>query len=226
MTHDSDFAPYDEEETAAQLGGIAGYLEPGGRVADLGAGRGRIARPLALGGTMVVAVDSSIPGDGGRRWCADPGIQLIEEDFLGPDPAWLGAGPFDVVCCLGNTINLFLEDDPLERLFELASRAVGEGGVLLLDDVACWCDELLDPGEWPNGIHRSGTQQLAWVPDAPIFSYRRGTEVDPGSRVPGPEERLLRLWSAPELDRLAGLHGWTPSRHLEDDLLMVFSRGS
>ena len=224
MTPDGDFAPYDETETTAQLAGVTRYLDSGVRVADLGAGRGRIARPLALGGAQVVAVDSSIPGDSDRRWAEDPGIELIEEDFLGPDPAWLRAGPFDVVCCLGNTINLFLEDDPVERLFELASRSVGEGGVLVLDDVPCWCEELLDPDDWPDGIHRSGTQQLAWVPDSPLFSYRRGTEVDPGSITPGPEERLLRLWSAPELDRIAGGHGWAPSRHLEDDLLMVFSR--
>ena len=66
MTPDSDFAPYDDQETEVQLAGIAGFLEPGGRVADLGAGRGRIARPLALGGATVVAVDSSQRG--ARGW--------------------------------------------------------------------------------------------------------------------------------------------------------------
>ena len=219
---ESDFEVFDEADAAAQLAGVRSLLSGKTRVADLGAGRGRISIPLANGGASVLAVDRSSEALGSDEWSASSNIQFLHEDFLSPDAHWIHAGPFDVICCLGNTLSLLLESSMVGRLFTFASRAVVPGGLLIFDDVPFWGHELRDPDNWPEGLSPDGAEQLAWVPDPSLFSYRRGEQVDPGRLQPRADERLLRLWSTSELNEYALAEGWAAAVHREEGLIMSF----
>ena len=220
---DSDFAVFDDEDASAQRAGVLALLPPGATVADLGAGHGRIAIPLARRGASVFAVDRSREALEFEEWTSrQPGITILHEDFLAAEPAWAGQGPLDLVCCLGNTLSLLLEEAQLNHLFALAFRALAPGGRLLFDDFPFWGEELLDPHEWPGGVSRDGSQQLAWMPDSSLFAFRTGARVDPAHSRPLPGERLLRLWSANELEALASASGWASPVHHESGLLMSF----
>ena len=121
---DSDFAVFDEEDAAAQCAGVLSLLPPGATVADLGAGHGRIAIPLARRGASVLAVDRSLEALEFEGWTSrQRGITPLHEDFLEAEPAWAGQGPLDLVCCLGNTLSLLLEESQVKHLFALAFRA-------------------------------------------------------------------------------------------------------
>ena len=219
---ETDFAAFDEDDAAAQLQAVRSLAAGQHRIADLGAGRGRIALPLAHAGASVLAVDDSASALGFDDWTQHDGIQALHEDFLSPHATWNGEGPFDLICCLGNTLSLILESSAVERLFTDAARAIVPGGLLIFDDLPFWGQELRDPDHWPQGCDLNGEQQLAWVPGTSLFAYRRGAEVDRGRLQPGPDERLLRLWSASELDRHALNHGWAPAVHHEAGLIMSF----
>ena len=96
------------------------------------------------------------------------------------------------------------------------------GGLLIFDDVPFWGHELRDPDNWPEGLSPDGAEQLAWVPDTSLFSYRRGEQVDPGRLQPRADERLLRLWSTSELNEYALAEGWAAAVHREEGLIMSF----
>ena len=219
---DSDFAVFDQEDASAQLAGLLELLPAHAKVADLGAGHGRISIPFADQGATVLAVDHSRAALGFEDWTPRPGVQVIHEDFLGPDPHWALSGPLDLVCCVGNTLSLVLEESLLSHLFSMAARATGLHGRLVFDDLPFWGHELRDPRDWPDGISRDGSQQLAWVPDTPLFAYRTGSAVDPTRPRPDFGERMLRLWSATEMNVLAASNGWAPAVHHETGLIMSF----
>ncbi|MAJ47970.1 MAG: hypothetical protein CBC35_12005 [Planctomycetes bacterium TMED75] len=219
---DSDFAAFDREDAAAQLAGLLELLPDRAQVADLGAGRGRVSIPLADHGASVLAIDHSRAALDFNQWTKRTGVRGIHEDFLGEDPEWVRSGTLDLVCCLGNTLALIHEDSRLSHLFALADQATGPRGRLVFDDLAFWSHELRDPHDWPGGISQDGSQQLAWVPDAPFFAYRTGSEVDSTRPRPDSGERLLRLWSAAEMNDLAVPSGWAPAVHLETGLIMSF----
>ena len=149
-------------------------------------------------------------------------IEHLREDFLGSDPEWIAHGPFDLVCCLGNTLNLVLDTAMITRFFAFAYRAAASCGQLICDDVPFWGHELRDPEHWPNGLSPDGREQLAWMPEEALFAYRTGAEVDPSRLQPHPGERLLRLWSVAELNEIALGEGWSPAIHHEEGLIMSF----
>ena len=219
---ESDFEVFDEEDAAAQLAGVQSLISGTVRIADLGAGHGRISIPLARSGASVLAVDRSSEALGFENWTAVSNIRSLHEDFLSSTPDWIDEGPFDLICCLGNTLSLLLEPSMITRLFAFASQAIMPGGLLIFDDVPFWGQEFRDPEYWPNGLSTDGDQQLAWIPETSLFAYRRGAEVDPERLQPRPEERLLRLWSTSELNEYARVEGWAPAIHREEGLIMSF----
>ncbi|MEE2681146.1 MAG: class I SAM-dependent methyltransferase [Planctomycetota bacterium] len=219
---ESDFEVFDHDDAAAQLAGVRALASGCARVVDLGAGRGRISVPLASDGALVLAVDRSSAALGSSEWDSAPNIVRLQEDFLDSQPDWIAHGPFDLICCLGNTLNLVLDTDLITRFFDLAFRAAAPGGRLICDDVPFWGEELRDPELWPCGLSLDGRQQLAWTPEGSCFAYRTGRAVDPDRLHPHPEERLLRLWSVSELNEVAIGAGWAPAVHREEGLIMSF----
>lgn len=219
-----DLQPLDPREGTAQLAQVRALVAPSARVVDLGAGSGRIARPLAQAGCEVLAVESDPSALANGAWTRERGIEPLEEDALQTGATWFTRGPFDAALCLGNTLSLFLRNEQLELLFARIASALRSGGLLLIDDFPIWGWEAVDAGEWPSGISEDAEAQLIWVPGEPIFAFRRGAEVDPDSDHPLPGERLLRLWSLSELTLLAREHGLSAPLHRPEGLLIQFER--
>ncbi|MDH5672596.1 MAG: class I SAM-dependent methyltransferase [Myxococcales bacterium] len=107
----------------AELSGVSG-----GRALDLAAGEGRNAIWLAERGLEVTAVDfSQVALDRGGEIAARRGVQVHFEraDVLSYAPQ---IGAYDVVLLS----YLHLPWDGMERVFEIACRALSPGGVLLV----------------------------------------------------------------------------------------------
>ena len=88
--HD-DQHPLDPTDHVAQLEGVLQRVSTSDRVVDLGAGLGRIGRPLAECGCEVVAVAPAEPPGAamrnGRR------AEVNRGDDCGPPPSFLGLMP-------------------------------------------------------------------------------------------------------------------------------------
>lgn len=219
-----DYAPYEPEDAKAQLEAVSRLLERGSRVVDLGAGNGRVALPLAAGGRSVLAVDNDPDALGNKEWEEGHRLEILEEDFLGDSASWMSHAPFDGGLCLGNTLALFLEPRPVALLFERVAGVLEQGGLFLVDDFPVWGWDAVDAGDWQSGTSADGLEQMAWIPGKPLFAYKRGSAVDPAVVEVMPDDRLLRLWSLPELDGIAGNHGFKPARHDPEGLLLIFER--
>ena len=218
-----DFEVYDSEDSGAQISGVLDLFKPSQRVIDLGAGRGRIALPLAGHGVEVLAVDRDVQALAHSAWTDHEHLQRLHEDFLSPHATWFEHGPFDGVVCLGNTLNLVNDADHALEVFQRVFRALSAGGSFLIDDFPVWGPDMIRT-EWPLGISPDGTQQVVWSSCGRSFAYRTGSEVDSKRRFPGSEERLLRAWTIDELEKMAFESGFGPSRHDEAALMIHFAR--
>ena len=217
--HD-DQHPLDPTDHVAQLEGVLQRVSTSDRVVDLGAGLGRIGRPLAECGCEVVAVDHDPGVLAAGGWVDHPSVRPIVEDMLAPEATWHREGPYDVALCLGNTLALLLAHHDLDRLFERIASCLTDSGVLLVDDFPLWAWESVHAGDWPTGVSEDGQAQILWLPGEPAFAFRTGDAVDPAAEVPDEEERLLRLWSMSELGHLSRNHGLgAPTHHPEPNLL-------
>ena len=124
-----DLRVFDPTDEAAQLQSVLRLVSTGASVVDLGAGGGRIARPLAESGRSVLAVDHSNDALALNSWSERDGIEPLHEDFLAPSSTWQSRGPFEVALCLGNTAALVLEHETMRALFERVSRSLRPDGV-------------------------------------------------------------------------------------------------
>ncbi|MDG2031376.1 MAG: class I SAM-dependent methyltransferase [Phycisphaerales bacterium] len=216
-----DLHPLDPEDHEQQLEGVLELVASTSRVVDLGAGIGRVARPLAArSGCRLLAVDEDSEVLGRPEWKDAAGVELLVEDLLDQEATWHHRGPFELALCLGNTLALFNHHQLISDLFERLATALSPGGRFLIDDFPVWGWDAVHAGEWPSGLSEDGSAQIVWVPGEPVFAFRTGDAVDPNADSPAPGERLLRLWSLSELEyfaRKAGLRG--PDHHPDHHLL-------
>ena len=222
---EDDFEVYDTEDSAAQIAGVLNIFKPSQRVIDLGAGRGRIALPLAGHGVEVLAVDRDVQALDHSGWTDHERLERLHEDFLSPHATWFDQGLFDGVVCLGNTLNLVNDADHALEVFQRAFRTLSVGGSFLIDDFPVWGPDMIST-EWPLGISPDGTQQVVWSSCGRSFAYRTGHEVDSKRRFPGSEERLLRAWNIDELEKMASQSGFGPLRHDGAALMIHFARSN
>ena len=220
---EEDFEVYDSEDSQAQISGVLELFQPGDRVVDLGSGRGRIARPLAEKGVEVLAVDRDQDALAHEHWTKHSQLTTLLEDLLSSEATWFERGPFDGVACLGNTLNLVHDHEDAQTIFQRAFSALAVGGRLLIDDFPIWGPEMIRT-EWPLGISPDGAQQVAWSSCGRSFAYRTGSQVDSTRRYPEPGERMLRAWTIGEVEKIALESGFTPCKHDEAALMILFAR--
>ncbi len=220
---EEDFAVYDQEDSEAQLSGVLGMFESGHRVVDLGAGRGRIALPLAEHGVEVLAVDQDESALMHRKWSEHANLRIAHEDFLASSASWMETESMDGVICLGNTLNLISDPLLMRNLFHRAAGTLSIGGSFLIDDFPVWGPDLIRT-QWPLGISPDRTQQVVWASGGESFAYRTGSDVDSDRRHPKPGERLLRAWTMAEFEIMARESGFRPGKHHESALMIRFVR--
>jgi len=213
-------APLEPEESSRQIAALRTRLgRPGVRVLDLGCGSGRVMVPLLRAGAEVTGVDldaeslqacrAAAGTDGVRgRWIAGD----FTDDALWNEGerALSAAGPFAMVCCLGNTF--MLVSDPIEALTlvrRIASLLEPEG-VFVLDDFPRALRRELTDGNWQEGISEEGDLQMVWAPGDSVFALRQGGEVRPEDWSIGADERRFRLWDYGALDLLTAHAGLVP----------------
>ncbi len=212
---DHDQHPLDEDETLAQVAGVAARLAAGpGRVLDLGCGTGRVAGMLAAAGHDVTGIDREpdhrarfleVVGDRGRFERLD----FTEAAGL----QGLPPGPFDAILLLGNTLTTVRSPVVLRDLFRAVAARLDPEGIFVYDDFPFTGWSELTAGNWGDGISEDGSMQMLWVPGEPEFVMRTGSEVDDRDLEPRPEERVLRLWSMSELNDAAFEAGLAEGGH-------------
>jgi SAM-dependent methyltransferase len=90
------------------------------RILEVGCGRGRVARELAIRGYDVTALDVEL------RDCVDaPGVKFVEADFLTYDDA-----PFDAVVFTSSLHHIA----PLDRAIERLAKLTAHGARLVVDE--------------------------------------------------------------------------------------------
>jgi SAM-dependent methyltransferase len=219
-----DDAPFDEATDRGQVGGLQRLLGPAPRrVLDLGCGAGRTLVPLAAAGHELIGIDSR--GDAVARCrgaldAAGARADLHEADFLGAWPD--GLEGLDAVLCLGNTFMLVADPDDAVDLLRRCAQALGDGGVVVIDDIPNDLWPEVAAGNWVSGLSPDGKLQLAWHASDAVFVLRAGEDVDLGCDRPRDGERLHRLWTDGALRlaaRAAGLSA--PVRHDGEHLLVM-----
>jgi SAM-dependent methyltransferase len=228
--HASRFA---EAEATADF--LAGFVQPGGRVLELGVGTGRLALPLAARGLDVHGVDSSPAMLARLR--AKPGgeaVGVVEGDFA--DVGTIVAGDFDIVLLAFNSLFELLDQESQCRCLAGAAARLSAAGVFVVEALA---PELtrLEQSLTVTSLASDEVVLQATSHD-PLGQVVRGhdvvlTEADGVRLLPW----VIRYASVPEVDlmaRLAGLElrerwgGWerepftaASSRHVS-----VYSRAS
>lgn len=212
---DHDQRPHGEDETTAQVAGIAARLVAGpGRVLDLGCGTGRVGGMLAAAGHHVTGVDRE-PGHAAPFLDAVEGRGRFEcHDFTeAVGLRQMPAGPFDAILLLGNTLTTIRSPAILRDLFLAIASRLDPEGIFVYDDFphTGWAE--LTAGNWGDGISEDGSMQMLWMPGEPEFVIRTGPEVDDRELDPRPDERVLRLWSMSELNDAAAGAGLASGGH-------------
>ncbi len=210
-----DWFPLDQEEHDRQLAALLALLglardresaEPL-RVLDLGAGSGRVARPLAEAGHDVLAVDRD---PGALEACAGEGVRRREVDFLDPEADLSHpGGALDAALCLGHTFMLLVDPRAALGLLRRLRAQMKPGALLVIDAFPrpLWAD--VADGAWATGVSEDGRWQLIWAPTGDnVLALRHGETVDPDDYSIRPSDTLLRLWSMGELALLAAGSGF------------------
>ena len=213
-----DWFPVDPEEHDRQVETLHTLLGTDARrVLDLGAGDGRMTRPLIDAGHAVTAVDRdpeaiSAIGDACTTRC---------EDFMdAAAPTWQDAGAFDAIVCLGNTFMTIHEPDDAVALMRRARRVMADGGVFVIDALCGPLWREVAEGYWQNGISEDGQWQLLWHPGDNVLSFRRGEAVNEEDWDISASDTPLRLWSMGELTLLGHASGWGSPEEVEGVLLV------
>jgi len=226
-----DWFPLEEEEHLRQLAAVRAALRsawrsprsaPAGVVVDLGAGDGRIARPLAEEGWSVVAVDRD---PAALRAAAAADVRTLEADFAKP-AASLGAGPGEAlgVLCLGHTFMLLTEPLDAQRLLRRIAEVLRPGGFFAVDAFVDPLWEEVAEGSWQTGLSEDARWQMIWRRGESIIALRQGDRVDPGAWTIRPDDLCVRLWTWGELRLLAANAGFEPPATSPDAALILFRR--
>jgi len=180
-----------EEEIAERIAAYLPYLKGRGEVVDLGCGRGEALELFAAHDIAARGVDSS--GEMVAR-CRDKGLDAVEADLL-DYLAELAEGSLGALVCFH--VVEHLPPAALERLIRLAWRALGPGGVLILETPSPLSVVMAARNFWIDPTHRRP------VHPASLEVRFREAGFEPVHRIDlhpfPPQERL------PEID-LATLH--------------------
>lgn len=207
MTHDDDWFPLDQDEHDAQVHAVLALLGgEGKRVLDLGAGGGRLARPLVEHGHSVLCIDRD---EAALAACAAAGAQTRRADLLDPDADLsFPDAPADAALLLGGTLMEITDTVEALRVFQRVRVSVRPGGWLALDGslLEVWDD--VAEGRWVSGVSEDGAWQMIWAEGDAVIALRRGDGVDPDEWEIREEDRTLRLWSRGALALLCESAGW------------------
>lgn len=217
----ADWFPLDPDEHERQLAALRRRLAPAPRrVLDVGAGDGRIARPLAADGHTLLALDRDPDA---LRACAAPNITTILTDVLIPDALATIEAPIDAALCLGHTFLLFADpDDALALLRSLRPRLAPRAGFLAIDAFPRPLWREVADGNWQEGLSQDGFLQLLWAPGDNVIALREGDDVRPDDWTITPADTPLRLWTLADLALLARLAGYDPPEEHESENLILF----
>lgn len=221
-----DQQPLDPQQSAIQIATLLDLLGPLPlKVLDLGCGSGRILRELLRAGHTMTGIDR----DGQLlKACREKledeeRVKLIEGDFLSMNLA--AFGPFDVVCCLGNTFALVHDVGDAVALMRKIVSALGEGGLFVLDDLPGDLWPELTEGNWQAGVSEDGDSQLIWDPADAVFAIRQGAAVDTENWEFKESDTRLRMWTLGSLTLAGVAAGLSAPQRQAGASLLVMSSG-
>lgn len=216
----ADWFPLDPEEHERQLEALRLRLAPAPRrVLDIGAGDGRIARPLAGEGHVVFALDRDPEA---LEACAAPNVTTILADALAPDALASIDAPIDAALCLGHTFLLFADPDQALALLRAVRPMLARGAFLAIDAFPRPLWREVAEGNWQEGLSEDGFLQLLWAPGDNVIALREGEGVRPDDWRISPDDVALRLWTLADLALLARAGGYAaPEEHESENLILL-----
>lgn len=169
----------------AEAGVVLAAVPPGAALLELGAGAGRMTRPLVAGGLRVTAVDESAEmlahiGDTAPTVCS-----AIEDLDLGRQ--------FDVVLLASFLVNT-ADDAQRDRLLRACARHTAPGGCVLVQRERDGLHESLSAGDtWDSGPLKVSVVSIEPAGDGVsrtclgyAFEDARWTHTFYSNRLPGP----------------------------------------
>jgi len=226
--------PLEPDESARQIAALRKRLSGGSRcVLDLGSGSGRTLVPLVSDGHRMVGVDQDAAAlERCRRRVASVhgqatlkcGNMLCMSDPIWSDPeGGIGAlGPYDLVCCLGNTFMMVTDPAEAIKLIRAIAQVLAPGGGVVIDDFPGALRSELTEGNWLEGISDEGDLQMVWARGDALFALRQGKDVRPDDWTIHADEPRYRLWDYGALDLLAAHGGLVPlPRDAGDDSMLI-----
>jgi len=217
-----EWNPLSPEEHHAQLNAILDALAPHrpAAVLDLGAGNGRIARPLAEAGHTVTATDThpAALAELTSLQAQTPNLIPSDANLTQPLPTPIQSTRFDAVLCLGHTFMIIT--DPLDALalLQRIRPLLKPHASFIIDDILTdtWRD--IADGNWAAGPAEPNNEdtnpkhnepvQLVFAERDPIIAFRYGDDIDPSRTNPDQHDQTLRLYSLGELRLLAHAAGF------------------
>ena len=215
----ADWFPLDPEEHERQLDALRRRLVPAPwRILDIGAGDGRIAKPLAADGHTLFALDRDPDA---LEACAAPNITTILSDVLIPTALASLDAPVDAALCLGHTFLLFSDPDDALALLASLRPVLAPGGFLAIDAFPRPLWREVAEGNWQEGLSEDGFLQLLWAPGDNVIALREGADVKPENWNFTPADAPLRLWTLTDLALLARAAGYAPPEEHESENLIL-----
>lgn len=219
--------PHDPERSSLQAAWLKNWgRDRSGKVLDLGCGEGRTVLLLAGEGHDVLGIDRDPVALGtcrDRLKEAGVGAKIEQLDFLETWPG--GDGGFDLICCLGNTFMLVHEIDAAINLLQRCCSSLGEGGLLVIDDLPAEFIPEVEAGHWQTGLSPDGNMQMIWSDEDEVFTIRTGDAVDPDNWSLEPGDVRLRLWTDRSLMQVAEAAGLSAPTREDAGAVLVMRPG-